>query len=361
LHSKTNSGATTTYSYDEFGNLLQAKLPGDITLDYVVDGQNRRIGKKVNGVLKQGFLYQNQLNPIAELDGDGNVVARFVYADKGNVPAYMVKGGKTYRIISDHLGSPRLTVDTETGAIVQQMAYDVWGKVISDSNPGFQPFGFAGGIYDQHTQLVRFGARDYDPETGRWTDKDPVGFGGGLNLYGYAFSDPINLVDMDGNLPMLPQGLVDAAAGFGDGLTGGLTSYIRDMMDTNSEVNPCGEVYRIAELVGENWPTSRGQQGYNVLNNIAGRAGRQARLRELLNDLKLGAADRGWIQQEVNSINRGQRNSVRNPPGKDLAHERGREAAKGYGYEHSNLQDRDLHRLQHKYDNYGRSNRERPL
>ncbi len=50
-----------------------------------------------------------------------------------------------------------------------------------------------------------------------------------------------------------------------------------------------------------------------------------------------------------------------NPPGKDLAHERGREAAKGYDYSNSNLQDRDLHRLQHKYDDFGRANVERPL
>jgi hypothetical protein len=80
----------------------------------------------------------------------------------------------------------------------------------------------------------------------------------------------------------------------------------------------------------------------------------------LANDPKLGRADRGWIKQEQNAIERGNRKTIRNPPGKDLAHERGREAAKGYGYKYSNLQDRKLHRLQHKYDNFGRKNKERP-
>ncbi|MBU84991.1 MAG: hypothetical protein CL544_09340, partial [Alcanivorax sp.] len=56
--SKTESGATTTYAYDELGNLLTVTLPGDMTVEYVIDGQNRRIGKKVNGILTQGFLYQ---------------------------------------------------------------------------------------------------------------------------------------------------------------------------------------------------------------------------------------------------------------------------------------------------------------
>jgi RHS repeat-associated protein len=77
--------------------------------------------------------------------------------------------------------------------------YDEWGRVLLDTNPGFQPFGFAGGLYDRDTGLVRFGARDYDPETGRWTVKDPIGFGGGdSNFYGYVLNNPINRVDPQG-------------------------------------------------------------------------------------------------------------------------------------------------------------------
>jgi Bacterial toxin 8 len=92
----------------------------------------------------------------------------------------------------------------------------------------------------------------------------------------------------------------------------------------------------------------------------AGRAGRQARLRELLNDPGVSAADRGWIQQELNEIERGKRKNIRVPPGSELSHERGREAAKGYSYRYSNLQDEDLHKIQHKYDDFGRKNPERP-
>ena len=182
------------------GNLIQVVLPGDIILDYLIDGKNRRIGKKVNGVLTQGFLYQDQLNPIAELDSTGNIVSQFVYGSKANVPDYMVKAGVTYRIISDHLGSPLLVINTTDGSIAQQIDYDEFGNVLNDTNPGFQPFGFAGGIYDLHTQLTRFGARDYDPVTGRWTAKDPIRFyGGDSNLYAYVGSDPINWVDTTGN------------------------------------------------------------------------------------------------------------------------------------------------------------------
>lgn len=125
--------------------------------------------------------------------------ADFVYGSRFNVPDYLIKGGVTYRIISDHLGSPRLVVNAVTGQVVQRMDYDEFGNVIFDDNPGFQLFGFAGGIYDQDTQLTRFGARDYDAETGRWPAKDPIRFvGGDANLYGYVLRDPVNLIDPNG-------------------------------------------------------------------------------------------------------------------------------------------------------------------
>ncbi|MSR64560.1 MAG: hypothetical protein EXS18_02125 [Verrucomicrobiae bacterium] len=93
----------------------------------------------------------------------------------------------------------------------------------------------------------------------------------------------------------------------------------------------------------------------------AGRTGKQEKLRELANDPNTSSADRGWIKNEERQIKTGNRDTIRNPPGKDLAHERGREAAKGYSYEHSNLQDRALHRTQHKFDDFGRANKERPI
>ncbi|WP_342332357.1 polymorphic toxin type 8 domain-containing protein [Pedobacter sp. FW305-3-2-15-E-R2A2] len=91
-----------------------------------------------------------------------------------------------------------------------------------------------------------------------------------------------------------------------------------------------------------------------------GRSGRQQRLKDAVKDDKESSANRGWINQEQTQIDRGKRKNIRNPPGKVLAHKRGKEAAKGYGYEHSDLQDQDLHRLQHKYDNNGKKNKERP-
>jgi len=112
-----------------------------------------------------------------------------------------LRSGVPFRVIKDHLGSVRLVVNATTGVVAQKLDYDEFGRVLGDSNPGFQPFGYAGGLYDATTGLVRFGARDYDAETGRWAAKDPTGFSGGLNLYVYAGNDPVNFTDPRGLFP----------------------------------------------------------------------------------------------------------------------------------------------------------------
>jgi len=215
LESKTGPGGSTTYAYDVLGNLLGVTLPDGTGIEYLLDARNRRIGKRVDGVLEQGFLYRDPLNPVAELDAAGDVSARFVYGAKPHVPAYMVKGDVSYRIITDHLGSVRLVVNTITGAIAQRLDYDEFGQVLAASSPGFQPFGFAGGLYDPDTGLVRFGARDYDPSVGRWTTRDPLVFDASLNNYTYSNGDPMNRIDFTGEAPgsaqnpRLPPGVRD--------------------------------------------------------------------------------------------------------------------------------------------------------
>jgi len=206
LQSRIAGGQSTLYDYDAFGNLRGVTLPGGTQIDYVVDGHNRRVGKRVDAVKVQDFLYDGQLRIVAELDGANAIVSTFAYGSRPNVPDYLVRAGVTYRILTDELGSPRLVVDATTGTVAQRMDFDEFGNVLQDTNPGFQPFGFAGGLYDVDTKLVRFGARDYDPSIGRWTAKDPSGFrGGGPNLYAYVANDPVNLIDRTGANPEAPR------------------------------------------------------------------------------------------------------------------------------------------------------------
>src|SRR5207302_7742783 len=141
LQSKTCGTATTTYVCDSLGNLRHVALPNGTNIDYVIDGQNRRVGKKVNGAVVEGFLYRNQLQPAAWLDGTGSVKATFVYGGNPNVPEYVVQGGTTYRLVTDQVGSVRLVLNATSGAVIERIDYDEFGNVLADSAPGLQPFG----------------------------------------------------------------------------------------------------------------------------------------------------------------------------------------------------------------------------
>jgi len=200
LATRTAAGVTSTYTYDELGNLTTAVVNPTTTVEYVYDGMFQRVARKVNGAVLKRYLYRNKLAPVAELDTNNNVISRFVYGTRINVPEYMVKAGVTYRLVTDQLGSVRAVINTSTGAIVQQYNYDELGNAtLAVGTADFQPFGYAGGLSDPDTKLVHFGARDYDPETGRWMQRDPILFDGGdTNLYEYCAADPVNVVDPGG-------------------------------------------------------------------------------------------------------------------------------------------------------------------
>ena len=96
------------------------------------------------------------------------------------------------------------------------------------------------------------------------------------------------------------------------------------------------------------------------IKNYSGKLCPQKQLLCQLNNNKLPNHIIGWIKQENTSILRKKRKTIRNPPGYELAHERGRENIKGYGYEHTNFVFINDHRIQHKFDNNGKCNKERP-
>lgn len=200
---KTRTNATTsvvtTYDYDTLGNLKSVTTP-NLTVTYLLDGRGRRVWKKAGSTTKQ-WLYRDGVHPVAELDAAGALVSTFVYGSRDDVPDLMIRGGKTYRLVTDQLGSVRMVVNVADPTDVPfKASYGAFGEttitVVAPATKDFVPFGFAGGMYDADTGLVHFGARDYDPVIGRWLSKDPILFAGGqFNLYAYLNSDPINRRD----------------------------------------------------------------------------------------------------------------------------------------------------------------------
>ena len=206
-----SSGEMTYYTHDANGNQFLTPNSSLLTsYSYDRDALNRVTAKRVNGAVTQGRIYKDGLAPIAETDAEGNVVSFFVYGTSALSPDYMIKDGATYRLIRDFAGSVRLVVNADTGAIAQRLDYDSFGNVSQDTNPGFQPFGFKSGLYDSDTGLVHFGARWYDPATGRWISKDPILLQGGLNLYAFCGNDPVNFSDPWGLCESYSPSFIDA-------------------------------------------------------------------------------------------------------------------------------------------------------
>jgi len=92
---------------------------------------------------------------------------------------------------------------------VQKLEYSPFGKILRGANKALaglsfrSPFGFSTKYTDEETNLCYYGYRYYDPVTGRWPSRDPLGERGGMNLYGFVGNNGINQVDY--------LGLTDAA------------------------------------------------------------------------------------------------------------------------------------------------------
>ena len=199
LAEKTTPDGTTTYTYGTLGELKSVVKPDGTVIKYYQNADQQRVAKEVNGTIVEKYLWKDLTTLLAVYDGNDSLTSRFEYAGE-RMPYKMTIGdGTVYYLAYDQVGTLK-AVTTEDGTIVKKVEYDTFGNVLSDSASDFKvPFGFAGGLYDPDTGLTRFGYRDYDAETGKWTAKDPIGFDGGdTNLYGYVLGDPINLIDPEG-------------------------------------------------------------------------------------------------------------------------------------------------------------------
>ncbi|MFW8600942.1 RHS repeat domain-containing protein [Desulfobacterota bacterium M19] len=219
LAARIEGNETTQYFYASTGELQQVIQPDNTEISYINDPEGRRIAKEINGTITQKYLWSDSTTLLAVYDASDTLEQRFLYAD-GRLPYALVMHGAAYYLHYDQVGSLRLITDS-LGTAVKEVEYDSFGDILRDSNPAFTiPFGFAGGLYDPDTKLVRFGHRDYLPEIGKWSAKDPIGFAGGdTNLFGYVQNDPVNFVDPN------EQWAVGAVIGAGAGAIGGFKRY----------------------------------------------------------------------------------------------------------------------------------------
>jgi RHS repeat-associated protein len=186
-----------SFTYSARGELLSAKV-GSTTVAYRYDALGRRVARTEGGSTEQ-YLYGDLGNPYrVTASKAGGVTTIYRYDDEGRLVA-LDRGGTHYAVGSDQVGSPRVVADAATGAVMRTVRYDAWGRILASTGTFDLPIAFGGGLADDVTGLVRFGQRDYDPATGRFTARDPILHNGSqFNLYAYAGSDPVSARDETG-------------------------------------------------------------------------------------------------------------------------------------------------------------------
>ena len=169
------------------------------------------LGHRVSTTTLEGrtrHVYDNNWQVIADIDEQGNVVASYVWGEGIDKLLAVTIDGATYYPLTDIQGSVWGYVDSQNN-VVARWQYDAWGNVIDESVSVLALasllYRFQGREWSAATGLINFRMRWYDPETGRWLSKDPIGLCGGLNLYVFCMQNPLKFVDAFGRDTYVPD------------------------------------------------------------------------------------------------------------------------------------------------------------
>jgi RHS repeat-associated protein len=216
--------------HDDDGNMTSGPLPANINANSTLiwDGENRLIEAQVNSGSSVTYLYDAQFRRIAETVGSNTTV--YVYDGWNPIAEYstiftltktytwgmdlsgsmqgaggvggllsVTDGTGTYFSTFDGNGNVSEYLETN-GAIVAHYEYDSFGKTTVTNGSKANDFAhrFSTKPLDTTTGLYYYGYRFYDPETGRWPSRDPIGESGGLNLYGFVGNNSVDKIDLFG-------------------------------------------------------------------------------------------------------------------------------------------------------------------
>ena len=210
-----------SYSYDTAGCVTAIDRTGKPDLDLTWNGQYQLTSVSTNGIVAESYTYDpfgrrfsttsggttlrhvyDGIHCVADIDSVGRVVKSYTWGPGiDNLLAVTCHSGTlatTYYALTDLQGTVHGFADAG-GNLVARYAYDAWGNLldadVAVSELADNRYLFQGREYSWATGLTNFRLRWYDPATGRWLSKDPIGISGGLNLYAFCGDDPVNYVD----------------------------------------------------------------------------------------------------------------------------------------------------------------------
>lgn len=195
------SDGTTTFTYDDAGRMVSSTR-ASLTTTYLYNALGQRV-KKSRGADATYFVYDEAGRLIGEYDSAGELVQEIVWMN--DIPVLSIRwsscGMAVFYIHTDHLNTPRRITKRSSPDIVWRWDSDPFGTTAANEDPDANSATFAfnmrfpGQYFDQETGLYYNYLRDYDPNTGRYIQSDPIGLRAGVNTYAYVGANPIRLID----------------------------------------------------------------------------------------------------------------------------------------------------------------------
>jgi len=195
------------FAGDTLGQLVSVSTNGAFAESYTYDP----LGRRVSTTDGSGTIRHVYDGDQCVADGDANGAPVRVYSWGAGIDDLLaitlINGAATnsYYAVKDRLGSVQALMNA-SGSVIESYTYDAWGVTVIKNAGGAviaasaygNRFMFHGGACSAVTGLYNFRARWYDPSTGRWLSKDPIGISGGLNMYAFCGDDPVNTSDAFG-------------------------------------------------------------------------------------------------------------------------------------------------------------------
>lgn len=207
------SDGTIRYSYG-VGGRLESAVAGGITTSYHYNGLGQRVAKSEQGRVIVHYVYDDKGHLLGEYDGTGRPIQETIYL--GDLPIAVVKPAKgsqapgIHYIYTDHLQTPRVITRASDNTMVWRWDHtDPFGLYQPNENPSgvgaftYNPR-FPGQVFDKETNNHYNYFRDYDPQTGRYLQSDPIGLAGGIDTYGYVEGNPVSKTDPMGLQAVIP-------------------------------------------------------------------------------------------------------------------------------------------------------------
>ncbi len=171
LIKKTMGGSDTIYGYDYENRLVSASLPDGSAVSFTYDGDKRRVSKTVNGSTEK-FLYDG-INILADLDSSNAILTEYIQGiGIDSLIRSKDNDGVSY-YHADSLGSTRFMTNPAKN-IIQSYNYDIWGKIRSSTGSSSNEYTYTGRRDESELGLMFYRARMYDPNIGRFIQKDPL-------------------------------------------------------------------------------------------------------------------------------------------------------------------------------------------